>query len=350
MFQRSFILPAGHSSLRSVGWGILGLVGFLGIFTTQKTTTTTFDITYHYKHYILLISAPQQTGWMSAQEMWAYNGKPIAPPQEFRVDGDKIPPLPAGFKKSRSSAYDREAISATIHRILGGALNRPAGSVTIGKTSTGVTFDGIGLSGREVDLDAATDLTITALENRVSDVFLPVMETPPKVTVTSDELRNMGIKEFVTVGESDFSNSPANRRHNIAVGLSKFQGHIIAKDEIFSFDKVLGPVDGRAGYLKELVIKGEQTIPDYGGGLCQVSTTAYRGIWEYGFPITQRKNHSYMVNHYSPQGTDATVYPPNIDMKFKNDSPGALLLQTHSEGDLAYFIYYGTKDERKSQV
>ncbi len=57
------------------------------------------------------------------------------------------------------------------------------------------------------------------------------------------------------------------------------------------------------------------------------------------------------MSYYSPQGTDATVYPPNIDMKFTNDTPGALLIQTHTDPlDHAYFIYYGTKDDRVSEV
>lgn len=155
---------------------------------------------------------------------------------------------------------------------------------------------------------------------------------------------------MVTVGESDFAGSPKNRRHNIQVGLNKFNGHLIPKGEVFSFNEILGPVDGAAGYLKELVIKGDKTEPDYGGGLCQISSTAYRGVWEYGFPIVDRKNHSYVVNYYAPVGTDATVYLPNPDMKFENNSSGALLIQTYSDGDNAYFIYYGTRDARQSEV
>jgi vancomycin resistance protein YoaR len=68
-------------------------------------------------------------------------------------------------------------------------------------------------------------------------------------------------------------------------------------------------------------------------------------------PIVQRKNHSYAVTYYSPQGTDATIYPPSVDMKFLNDTPGALLMQSFTDDeDRAFFIYYGTKDSRKSEV
>ena len=81
-----------------------------------------------------------------------------------------------------------------------------------------------------------------------------------------------------------------------------------------------------------------------------MSTTSYRGVWEYGFPITARRNHSFAVLYYSPHGTDATIYPPYTDMRFLNDSPGSLLIHTHVEGDKAYFIYYGTRDDRSSEI
>lgn len=333
------------------GGVLLGMVAGALSLLPIHTSAASLNITYHYKHFIFVIPATAQSDWRKPQEVWTYNGNDITPPAALRVDGDTVPAAPAGFEKKSSFTYDRAAVLRTINRYIGETLNRDAGSVTISKTSSGkIIFDGVGLSGRQIDNEAAVDATIAAVDAGITDVFLPVTETQPQVTVTDSELRAQGITELVTVGESDFSNSPKNRRHNIAVGLGKFNGHLIPKDSIFSFNQVLGPVDGSTGYLKELVIKGDQTVPDYGGGLCQVSSTAYRGVWEYGFPITQRKNHSYTVSHYLPQGTDATVYPPLLDIKFKNDSPAALLIQTYAEGDLAYFLYYGTKDTRTSEL
>lgn len=309
------------------------------------------SITYRHKHFLFTIQTKEFSSQKLQEDVWTLNGEPIEPAQEWLVDGDVTPSLPAGVKEERRPASNREAIKAVIERHAGPILNREASDVTIGKDAKGkIVFEGVGLTGRGIDLEGAADLTQAAMEKGISDVELPVIETQPKVTVTDPELRAAGIKEIVTIGESEFSNSPANRRHNIATGLAKFNGHLIPKDTVFSFVGTLGPVDGSTGYLKELVIKGDQTVPDYGGGLCQVSSTAYRGVWEYGFPITQRKNHSYTVSHYSPQGTDATVYPPNVDIKFRNDGPSALLMQTYAKGDLAYFIYYGTHDERKSNV
>lgn len=326
---------------------VLSALSFL-LFTAGKASAQA-PLTLRYRHFLFTVQPI--AAWKTTVPVWTYRGQPFTPPASLLVDGDAVPPLPPGVSVTLGSCWDHGAIRDAIAAHIAPALHRDAGNVVIKGTGTGkVTFDGIGLTGRDVDLDRAADLVAAALEQGVTDVFLPVTETQPEITIENPALRAQGITEVVTVGESNFSNSPPNRRHNIAVGLSKFNGHIIPQGTIFSFDTTLGRVDDTTGYRKELVIKGDRTIPDYGGGLCQVSTTAYRGVWEYGFPILLRRNHSYTVSHYAPQGTDATVFPPYVDMRFLNDSSGALLIQTYAKGDLAYFIFYGTKDDRKSAI
>lgn len=334
---------------------ILGFIGVIGCvaFFPQSTEAALPTLTYRYKHLLFTVAPSAMTEWQGQQETWTYQGQPIDPPAAVRVDGDVIPPLPLGFARGLQPAWDEAAIARTITEKVLPGIERTPGTVTISRNASGtIVFDGIGFPGRSVNVALAAHLTAQALAAGVTDVTLPVTETSPTVIVNDPELQAQGIKEFVTMGESDFHGSTKNRIHNVTTGLNKFNGHLIAKDELFSFDKVLGKVDASTGYLKELTIIGDKTLPDYGGGLCQVSSTAYRGVWEYGFPIVQRKNHSFAVHYYSPQGTDATVYPPNVDIKFKNDSPGALLMQTAIDvpNTKAYFIYYGTKDDRKSEV
>lgn len=320
---------------------------FLSIYP-QQTNAAPATITYRHDHHLFVLAPKDFPEWQIREEEWLYRGMPFTPPSELLVDGDTLPALPAGVTKGSAITWNRGAIKSSLHRVITN-FEREARAVSIRSGSGKIVFDGVGMPGRKVDWDMLTSLTIQALEENIADVRMPVTETQPQITVSSD-LAAMGIKEVVTVGESDFSNSPNNRLHNIATGLAKFNGHLIPQGSTFSFVQTLGPVSAATGYLKELVIKGARTEPDYGGGLCQVSSTAYRGVWEFGLPIPQRKNHSFAVNHYAPQGTDATVYPPNVDIKFTNNTPGALLMQTYSEGDFAYFIYYGTKDARETEV
>ncbi len=303
-------------------------------------------LTYHDRHFLFTITPP--ASWKGTETRLTYEGFPIDVPAGVLSGTGALPP---GVGRESAVGWNRTAIAASLRNLIAAEYDREAGAVTISRNSSGaILFDGLGMPGQKVDIEAAVDLTIAALDSGVDRITLPLIHTPPTVTVTDPDLRAQGIRELVTIGESDFRNSPVNRVHNIGVGLRKFNGHLIPKDTVFSFVGTLGPVNAATGYREELVILGDKTIPDYGGGLCQISSTAYRGAWEYGFPITQRKNHSYSVSHYFPQGTDATIYPPNVDMKFTNDSPGALLIQTHQQDEEAYFLYYGTKDDRQAEV
>lgn len=330
--------------------GLFFIVCGLGIVPLAEAAGPA-ELTLRYQHHIFSLNPAQYPFWHSVHEELRYEGKPFRAPQAMRTEGDLPQHLPHGVTRTMVQEWDAEAIAATLQSRVASVLDHLPGAVSIGRAGDGtVTFTGVGLPGRHVDVPAAAALIMAALDKGVSDITLPVIEEQPSIIVLDPELEKQGITEVVTVGESDYSGSPIARRHNIAVGLAKFNGHIIPQGTLFSFNEVLGPVNGATGYKKELVILGERTLPDFGGGLCQVSTTAYRGAWEYGLPIEDRRNHSFAVRYYGPQGTDATVYPPNTDMQFTNDTSGALLLQTHAEHDKAYFIYYGTKDGRRSDV
>lgn len=307
-------------------------------------------LTLRYEHFLFELDPDDHPAWRFNEEQWTYNNEPIVPPAALRVDGDTLPPLPEGVQLRSFSSWDKGAIQATIDRQIAGVLNRDPGSVTIRTEGENVVFKGVGMLGRHVNVSEAATLVLEAIRLGVTDITLPVTEVQPEITIQDSSLQERGIVEVVAVGESDYRGSPASRQHNIATGLAKFNGHIIEQGSVFSFNEVLGPVNGSTGYKKELVIQGDKTLPDYGGGLCQVSTTAYRGVWEYGFPIEQRINHSYSVRYYFPEGTDATIYPPYKDIKFLNDSPGDLLIQTHADDGRAYFIYYGTRDAREAEI
>ncbi len=197
-----------------------------------------------------------------------------------------------------------------------------------------------GQNGQGLDVQAL----LTLLAANESKITLPVVVSTPtnKLSDTND----LGINELVAVGESDFTGSPKNRIHNITVGANKFNGLIINQGEEFSFNEYLGDVDGEHGFLPELVIKKSGLVAEFGGGLCQVSSTSFRAAMKAGLPITARRNHSFAVKYYAPQGTDATIYPGSQDLKFINNLPSPILVRTRIDGAKLYFEYYGTKDNR----
>ncbi len=209
---------------------------------------------------------------------------------------------------------------------------------------------GDGLKIQRANLKKAIEL---AVMHKIKDIEIPVQKLEPKITVSKD-LEELGIIERIGIGHSSYYRSPSNRVHNIKVGASQFEGLLIAPGDVFSFNTSLGRVDGTTGYRKELVIKPEGTIPEYGGGICQVSTTMYRAALFTGLPMVERNEHSYAVSYYSQvlgDGLDATIYLGGADLKFTNDTENHILIQTYTKDDYELFIiFYGTSDGRTIEM
>ncbi|MFA5133506.1 MAG: VanW family protein [Patescibacteria group bacterium] len=175
-----------------------------------------------------------------------------------------------------------------------------------------------------------------------------VVNSSPEIT--NGDVNQLGISEILGTGTSNFAGSPPNRIHNIKTGAQKINGLLIKPGEEFSLIKALGEINGEAGFKQELVIKEGRTVPEYGGGLCQIGTTVFRAALASGLPITERKNHSYRVAYYEPAGTDATIYNPSPDLKFKNDTSGYVLIQTKINGNELVFDFWGKKDGREVTI
>lgn len=179
-------------------------------------------------------------------------------------------------------------------------------------------------------------------------ISLPFNKVDPAIQNASDN--GLGIATLIGEGTSNFKGSPKNRIFNIRVATDRFNGVLIKPGEEFSFVNILGEVDGEHGYLPELVIKKDKTEPEFGGGICQVSTTTFRAAIYSGLKITARRNHAYPVSYYNPQGMDSTVYIPRPDLRFINNTPGYILIQTKIEGTVLTFQFYGTSDNRKVEI
>lgn len=193
------------------------------------------------------------------------------------------------------------------------------------------------------DFEGAINTALNVIELRTEKVS-------PKIVAT-EQAKALGLTERISFGYTTYYGSPENRVHNIKTGAEKFNGKVIKPGETFSFNDTLGQVDETTGYKKELVIKKDGTIPEYGGGICQVSTTMYRAALFAGLPIKERNQHTYAVSYYSQvlgHGLDATIYLGGANLKFENDTGNYVLVQAFVKDDYElYFILYGTSDGRK---
>jgi len=173
-----------------------------------------------------------------------------------------------------------------------------------------------------------------------------VLQTVTPKIAGSDASR-LGIQEVLGIGRSNYSGSPSHRRQNIALGASKMNGTLIAPGAEFSQLDTLDTIDGAHGWLTELVIKDNKTIPEYGGGLCQIGTTSFRAALAAGMEITERRNHSYRVSYYEPAGTDATIYDPAPDFRFRNKTSHYILVTSRVQNNEVITTIWGTYDGRK---
>lgn len=182
-------------------------------------------------------------------------------------------------------------------------------------------------NGLKVDAAKARANLLAAIEDpKGIKVTIPVTgQVAPKRTL--DYFASRGITAHLGTGQTNYYGSSAARVTNIHVGTSRFQDRLLDGKSV-SFNQMVGPITTGAGFVTGLVIAGERTANGVGGGICQVSTTVFRALYAAGLPILQRQNHSYQVHYYDPQGLDATIYQPSLDLKFANDTGGSLWFQS----------------------
>ena len=172
-------------------------------------------------------------------------------------------------------------------------------------------------------------------------------QTAPQRTL--DFFASRGVTTFLATGFTSYYGSSPERVKNIHVGAQNFKDRLF-EGEVFSFNRFVGPISERNGYVSGLVIAGDQTASGVGGGICQVSTTVFRTLYGAGLEIVQRQNHSYQVFYYDPQGLDATIYQPTVDLRFRNTTGGPLWFQTEWDDQEATLTITAFGQARDYQV
>ncbi len=202
--------------------------------------------------------------------------------------------------------------------------------------------------GRAVDITATVQaIQVAALTTDTRVARLPVHITPPAVDMRDPAA--LGIRELISTGQTQFAGSTAERVHNIVLTAQRLHGVVVPPGHVFSFIRPLGQATEADGYREAYVIYGDRTVMDIGGGVCQVSTTCYRAAWWAGLPILERTPHAFRIGWYEPPlGMDATVFAPSVDLKFQNDTPAYLLIQTRVDraNSTLTFYFYGTRPDR----
>jgi vancomycin resistance protein YoaR len=296
------------------------------------------------------ISAPITIAYMGTEReidqktiiSWVEVGAPVTPTFVSTLKLENLYPLPPAANLGLS----HKAVAAFVAELADG-IDQDAQDAQLAMVDNQLTVTQASHDGVKVDQTTAINDVTSALKlsGDARKVSLRLQTT--RSEVNENNLANLGIKELLSTGETTFPGSSSARLINVRAGAKRFNDTLLKPGETFSFGKILGAVGPETGYVPELVILGDHEEKQYGGGLCQVASTAYRAALLAGLPITERHNHSFAVSFYTAPygvpGVDATIYYPQVDLKFVNDSPGYLLIQTVMEGTDLKFFFYGTK-------
>lgn len=175
------------------------------------------------------------------------------------------------------------------------------------------------------------------------------------VPIDQSNVNTLGLVAMISEGKSDFSGSAPYRVTNIQVGLKRLDGILIAPGEEFSFNNAIGEIDAENGFVEGYAIISNRTQLEFGGGICQDSTTLFRAAFWAGLPITERWGHSFYISwydKYGPTGMDSTIFTGGPDLKFVNDTGNWILMQTESNAKtgIASIKFYGTPTNRKVEL
>ncbi len=270
---------------------------------------------------------------------------------------------PADFGQFISTRVDPErsgaqavAVAVDTDELASWLQEQFAGSVDSDPVNAKVAWDGTKLRAIEDSTDGAK-LRPQAMAEMVSASFLgnhepveiPVTVLKPEVDGTN--LDSLGITTKLGVGSSNFDGSDDARATNIEVGAQLLNGTLIPPHGTFSFNHSIGVIGPDLGFVEGQVIDGEQIGRDYGGGICQVSTTVFRAAFFTGMPIVEGWPHRWRLGFYEMDdwtpGLDASIMQPEGDpfgggdFRFENPSDSWMLVESYVDYPRVFVILYG---------
>ena len=164
-------------------------------------------------------------------------------------------------------------------------------------------------------------------------------EIIPNITTKNIEKINFVRSTFST----KFKTSSVQRKNNIKKALSCFDGVVLNAGETLSFNQTTGIRNSENGYEKAKIIKNGMFVDEFGGGVCQVSSTLYNASLLAGLEIVESHSHSLPVSYVEP-GFDAMVNIGSSDLVIKNNNNFPILIATSGENDTCIVKIYGEQN------
>lgn len=176
-----------------------------------------------------------------------------------------------------------------------------------------------GREGYVIDVEDTVNRVMEAGEGEQIELLLTRVCPRHRTEDLESAVDHLGAYETWFHGSSE-------RFTNIKLAVGSINNAVIWPSELFSFNEVVGPRTPERGYLPAPVILQGSSSMDYGGGVCQVSSTLFNAARNAGIKIVERHGHTKPVG-YVPAGRDATVSYNDLDLKFINNKSGPLIIK-----------------------
>ncbi|MER3553972.1 MAG: hypothetical protein C4331_06380 [Meiothermus sp.] len=256
----------------------------------------------------------------------------------------------AGLLTVKSSvSADSKAVARTIARIAT-AFDRPtvnARYVLDGQNQLQVKAhqDGWKMNAPQ----AQKMLTEALFKPSTAEISLPVVAKP--ASVQEADLPSVDNLQLLAEATTTYAGSKPERVANVHAAAHNLDGYIVPAGQVFDFNAAIGAISPENGFKEALVISNGRTLKGVGGGVCQVSTTTFRALYQAGLPVIERNQHAYRVHWYDPiVGFDAAVYQPYLNMRMMNDTPGPIVVRTVPTPTTLTVRLYGIPDGRQVTV
>ncbi|HIX90958.1 MAG TPA: VanW family protein [Candidatus Agathobaculum pullicola] len=174
---------------------------------------------------------------------------------------------------------------------------------------------------------------------------IPVATTAVKVT--AEDLKTKLFTDTLAQTSTWLDESNTPRTNNVRLASAAINGTILNPGDEFSYNNVVGERTEARGYKPAGAYSGGKIIEEFGGGVCQPSSTLYMAVLRADLEVTERHNHSFTVA-YTPLGEDATVDYGNLDFRFKNNTDYPVKVLAEQTGGKMIMTIVGTKTSDKT--
>ncbi|ABG04781.1 Uncharacterized vancomycin resistance protein-like protein [Rubrobacter xylanophilus DSM 9941] len=222
-------------------------------------------------------------------------------------------------------SLDREAMLANLAEV--------RAALDVEPTEASYSLDGAGVSvipgraGRRVEVEELLDRISSGLFAGEREYRVPVAADEPDLTTAEAER----LRPTAVLGEykTDYTwDTDPGRRINMQRASDALNGTAVAPGETFSYNAITEPLD----YEEAKVIENGRVEYAEGGGLSQVSSTLYMAANLAGLEIVEAHPH-YAELPYIRPGFDTTVWFGALDLRFRNNTGGYILIEQWQGGD-----------------